>query len=176
MGALRRALASRAQPRVESDSLAELETLRREIAERDRALADLKRQTEEATRRAEQSRVTAEREQVRSRVIQAAHKSGAIDPEEVADLLTGRLRLEGNRVVSAETPEQDHEAVVKSYLAGKPHHVRAPVAQGSGAPPYPGSAPTPPPPQQFDLSTREGATGALRAGLLGSIKPKQTQI
>jgi hypothetical protein len=162
MSILKRALASaRSKSAPTGDSSTETETLRRQLAESEAKTARAKAEAQQAGQKAEQARVAAERELIRSRLTTSAARLGAVKSEELADLLASRCRIEGDRVVSLDDPAVDHEAVVKTYLEANPHHQRATVAQGSGASPYPGTAPSPPPKKQYDLRTSEGANAAL---------------
>lgn len=84
-------------------------------------------------------------ERIRRALVSAAAKHGAIDPEEVADLLERRCRLDDNYAVEvldeagkhAYGPKGDDltpEQLVDGYLGKKPHLVRAgSTGQGGGS-------------------------------------------
>lgn len=161
MSILKKALAARRSAATTGESDTQTETLRRQLAESQASTQRAKAEAAQAAQKAEQARVAAERELIRSKITTSAARLGAVKSEELADLLASRCRIEGDRVVSLDDPAVDHEGLVKSYLEGNPHHQKAQVAQGSGASPYPGTAPSPPPKKQYDLRTSEGATQAL---------------
>lgn len=153
------------------DLAAENDRLRRQVAERDTQIASHRRKIDELTRANDTLRITSDNERLRSALVQEAHKQGALDPEEIADLCRGRVRLDNGKIVGVEDPTQDVAGAVKSYLEKRPHHLKAPVVQGSGAGHFPGSPPAPPPQKQHDMTTQHGATGAFREAVLRSIKP-----
>jgi hypothetical protein len=171
--------ATPAAPAVPSQFLAELdraraerEAARAELAKRDAAEAETKAllaQLQEKVALTEREREalaaarTADRIRYEARMAAAEH--GAVDPDDVVDLVTRGLKVDADRVVAADgTPVADF---VKGYLAKKPHLARARVAGGSGASPFPpaGGAGAPAPP---DLGTAEGMTAYARRLTHGS--------
>jgi hypothetical protein len=124
-------------------------------------------QAEAAARKTSEER---DAERVRAAIVRAANAKHALDPDEIADLLHRKVALRDGKIVSADDPEKDVDAVVGGYLESKPHHVRAQVAQGSGAPTIAGRAPTPPAPANHDRTNRDGATAAFREALLKTAK------
>ena len=148
---------------------AEIERLRRQNAELAASNAKLQGDHDKAHRAlvATQS----ERDQERMRTTLMRHAASAVDPEDVADalILKGRVKLVDGRLVSAEDPAVDAEAVVKTFLEKKPHLVRGTQSSGSGSPPITGTIPSPPAPAKHDMKTAEGKTAAFREGLLKMV-------
>jgi hypothetical protein len=94
---------------------------------------------------------------IQSAVRLAAMEAGAIDPDDVTTLLSGRFTLdESGAVITADDTKAKALDAVKSFLEKKPHLAGRKVANGSGASPFPAqSAPSAP---KLDLNSREGAT------------------
>lgn len=149
----------------------DVERFRRQVAERDAALTRAAKENEQLRAAAAAVAVERDRERTRAAVVKAASAANAIDPEDLADLLSSRLRYVDGKAQHAEDA-RDVGAVVAEYLAGKPHHVRAQVAAGTGATARTAPAPGPAPAGVHDTTTRAGATAALHEGLLRSITRK----
>jgi hypothetical protein len=144
---------------------AEREELQRlKDAETDRAKTDLEQKKEydkaletERTKFTTKEKAAAERQtrlanelkkdRVRSRLVSEAAKQGAIDPEEIADLLERRVRFDIDTlaisVVDAADPDKESltregdamsiNDLVTDYLGKKKHLVKAADGEGSGA-------------------------------------------
>lgn len=139
------------------------ERWKRKLAESDAAAAKLRAELDAEKRRAAAAAAERDAERVRTTLLRAATAAGAVEPDDVADLVQRRVVLRDGKVVAADDPEKSADAVVAEFLAGKPAYVRAQVATGSGAPPRAAAAPPPPAPGAHDLTTREGATAHLHA-------------
>lgn len=147
------------------------ERWKRKLAESDAQTAKLRAELEAEKRRAAAAAAERDAERVRTTLLRAATAAGAIEPEDVADLVQRRVTLRDGKVVAADDPDKSADAVVAEFLAGKPAYVRAQVATGSGAPPRAAPAPTPPAPGAHDLRTAEGATAHLHEQLRSRLAP-----
>lgn len=103
----------------------------------------------------------------------AAMEAGAIDPDDVTTLLSGRFTIaeDGLTVITADDTKAKAVDAVKSFLEKKPHLAGRKVAGGSGASPFP--AQTAPTSKPFDFSTREGATAYVDSLLAAGNPPKK---
>jgi hypothetical protein len=144
------------------------ERFKRKLAELEARAVKAERSVAQAEDRARKTEEERDAERVRAAIVRAA--KDAMDPDEIADLLHRKVSLREGKIVGVENPEHDVDAVVKAYLDARPHHVRAQVAQGTGAPPITGRAPTPPAPTNHDRATRDGATAAFREALMKTVK------
>jgi hypothetical protein len=99
---------------------------------------------------------------IQSAVRLAAMEAGAIDPDDVTTLLSGKFTVdESGTVITADDTKAKAIDAVKSFLEKKPHLLGRKVASGSGASPFPAqSAPTG---QKPDLTTAAGMTAFARA-------------
>jgi regulator of replication initiation timing len=155
-----------------SASADDVERLRRQVAELQAQNTKLRGEYDSTRKKYDATLLERDQERVRNALLAHAQKHNAVDPEEIADLLVRRVRIDGGKVVSADEPDKDAATVVKSYLDARPHHVRGQQSAGSGAPPAPGALPAPPPPAKHDVRTREGATKAAHEHLLKLLEPK----
>lgn len=110
-------------------------------------------------------------ERLRASVLKSASAAGAIDPEDVTDLVLARYRLttgpEG-KIVREDDAAADLDTTIKTLLESKPHLARSTVASGTGsAPQARTSGPTAAPTKSF----RESPNEALRAFALGAAAP-----
>lgn len=115
----------------------ELTNLRRELAESRAKLGEIEKEREHWRTKAEQSEARYTSEKIRRSLYSAASAAGAIDPDDVVDLVINRgARIEGDRVVFGQGAEaKDATAFVSTFVESKPHlRKSAPVSQGTGAP------------------------------------------
>lgn len=123
--------------------------------------AQLERKTRElatAQQQAVEVRNELQGERVRTALINAAAAHNAIDPDEVAEIMRGRVQYVDGKIVSKDDPAKTHDEVVKEYLATKAHHVRAQVAPGSGSPPRAANVPATAPAAGAPKSLAEALT------------------
>lgn len=124
-----------------------------------------------AEQRAAQIEAERAAERLRASVLKSASAAGAVDPEDVTDLVLARYRLttgpEG-KIVREDDAAADLDTTVKALLESKPHLARSTVASGTGtAPQARTSGPTAAPTKSF----RESPNEALRAFALGAAAP-----
>lgn len=142
-------------------SAEDFERLRAKSAELETALAksaaDLEAARQERARIAEQNN----RERIRFTALNLAERAGAISAEQVVKLLGDELTLtEKGEVVLTSDPKIGAEAHIKAFLETNAHFRKPQVHAGSGAQPFPATAPgggTKP-----DLTTDAGLTTYAR--------------
>lgn len=130
-----------------------------------------RRKVKAAEQRAAQIEQERAAERLRASVLKSASAAGAIDPEDVTDLVLARYRLttgpEG-KIVREDDAAADLDTTIKTLLESKPHLARSTVASGTGsAPQARTSGPTAAPTKSF----RESPNEALRAFALGAAAP-----
>ena len=133
----RRSKAAPASQDDAEDVSTELANLRRELAESRAKLGEIEKERESWRTKAEQSEARYTSEKIRRALYSAASAAGAIDPDDVVDLVINRgARIDGDRVVFGQGAEaKDAAAFVTTFVESKPHlRKAAPVAQGSGSP------------------------------------------
>lgn len=122
---------------------------------------------------AQAAKIEAERakERLRASVLKSATALGAVDPEDVADLVLARHRFVASpegKIVREDDATADLDTTLKTMLDGKPHLVRSTVASGTGAAPVARTAgPTSAPTKSF----REDPNAALAAFAAGLAAP-----
>jgi hypothetical protein len=167
--------------------LAQLEALRAENAkfkaaeearlktdeETKTALAKLQEQIQlterDKAKLAEENRST----KIANAVRLAAMAAGAVDPDDVTMLLSGKFTLDesGNVIAADETKAKATDAV-KAFLEKKPHLAGRKVAGGSGASPFPAqSAPNAP---SYDMSNPADVNRAFHDRLRAVASPAPT--
>lgn len=152
---------------------AQLEEQRRASAQRDALLAKYRKDAETAAQRASALDNELTTERISQALRDAGAKLGAHKPSELAQILRDRVQFVDGKVLSREDPSKTYEDVAREYLAENPHHVRAQIAAGSGAPPRAAATPPAPAQQAHDTRTGEGATNALRASVLALIPSRK---
>jgi hypothetical protein len=102
-----------------------------------------------------------ERDQIATAVRDAVRDADAIEVDDAVALLAPAFKLLDGKVVAAADGAAVADAV-KAWFGKRPHMVKPRVAAGSGAPPFPGSAPVVNA-VTYDLRTAEGMTGFARS-------------
>lgn len=121
----------------EQDVATDLANARRELAEARAKLGEIEREREGWRAKAEKAEGSLVTERINRALYSAASAAGAIDPDDVVELVRSKgARLDGDKVVFGQGAEaKDASAFVTSFVEGKPHlRKAAPVAQGSGSP------------------------------------------
>lgn len=95
----------------------------------------------------------------------SALKHGAKYADDVVRLTSSEFAVVNDKVVVAAKPELSAEDHIKAWLDQRPEYKVAQVQQGSGTPPFPGTAPAT---RVLDLSTSEGKTAFARSLGLGN--------
>lgn len=154
------------------EAAAKLARMQRELERKDlqtRQLIDAERaKAKKAEARVAQIEEDRKREVLRATVAKSASLLGAIDPDDVTDLVLARHRFttspEG-KYVREDDATADVDATIKSILDAKPHLVRGTVASGTGAKPAQRTeAPTAKP----QVSFRQDPNAALRQFVEGA--------
>lgn len=124
------------------EAAAKLARMQRDLERKDiqtRQLLEAERaKAKKAEARAAQIEQDRKRELLRSTVAKAASTYGAIDPEDVTDILLARHKFttspEG-KYVREDDATADVDTTVKSFLEAKTSYVKSTVASGTGASP-----------------------------------------
>lgn len=102
------------------------------------------------------------RMRIEGAVRDAARDHGALDPDDLTELLSKKFTLdENNAVIVSDDTKAKASDYVKSFLEKKPHYAGRKIASGSGASPFP--AQSAPVSQQFDMNTDVGLTNYVRS-------------
>lgn len=140
MATLKDKLASAKRPASKSDEGDDLSiqvaNATRELAEARAKLAAAEKTAAEWQSKAEKVEGSLASERMNRALYSAATSAGAIDPDDVVELVRSKgARLEGDKVVFGQGAEvKDAASFVASYLEGKPHLRKAQVSAGSGSP------------------------------------------
>ncbi len=129
--------ARKPEPGDGDDVAVRVANLERELAEARAKLAEREKDAETWRAKAEATDAKYTAEKIRGALRGAAAKANAIDPEDVVELVINRgARIDGDRVVFGQGAEaKAADEFVASFVASKPHLMRAAqVAQGSGTP------------------------------------------
>jgi len=101
------------------------------------------------------------RERIRFTALNLAERAGAVNAEQVVRLLVDDFSLtEAGEVVTTADPKIGAETHIKTFLDANAHFRKPQVAAGSGASPFPASAPGAAP--KADLTTDAGLTDYAR--------------
>lgn len=172
-GKIEQKRASRPQDGDGDDLPVQIANLQRELAEARSKLGEVEKDRESYRAKAEKAEGSLVTERINRALYSAATSAGAIDPDDVVELVRAKgARLDGERVVFGQGEQaQDAAAYVSTWLETKPHlRKSAPVAQGSGAPATQASAAPAAPPPKARPDTRD--TAALSAHYRDEIKAK----
>lgn len=97
---------------------------------------------------------------IREKILAIAASKNAVDPEDILYRFESKVKQNADKLVmdgSERTLDED----IESFLAAKPHLIKAPVAeQRAGASPFPASQKSD---KKIDVSTNEGATEYARS-------------
>lgn len=175
------AAAPAAAPKTNAEALALIEQLKRQNAElQTRSARDVAAANDRAAKAQREAEAAAEERRlarIRDGIVRAAKAAGAIDEEDVADLVMTRAKFalgDDGRVTLADKPDVDAAAHVASFLESRHHLARARTAAGSGASTAPQAPAAAPPPPQYDPKTSQGLTQHLRDRLLSRATPQPT--
>jgi hypothetical protein len=143
--------------------------LRANLAARDAEIEKLRGEAADATKSASAAKAAAEAADasaktmaIRSALVAAATE--AVDPSEVATLLADSMMVAPDgKIIAKANADHDVKRVVADFLRTKPHHARARIPSGTGAPTGQAAGMPPIAPQNFDLGTNEGLTRYARA-------------
>lgn len=125
---------------------------------------------EKLQRELDDMRAAQKRASMRQSLVSAAKAAGAVDEEDVADLVLARHRFvasDDGKVLREDDPALDGAATTKAFLDSRPHLVRSQVSPGAGANRFPttpvAGAPAP--------SLANDPTGAMRAYVNAIAQP-----
>lgn len=121
----------------ERDAATDLANVRRELAEARAKLGEIEKERESWRAKAERAEGSLVTERINRTLYSAASAAGAIDPDDVVELVRNKgARLDGDKVVFGQGADaKDAASFVASFVESKPHlRKAAAVAQGSGSP------------------------------------------
>jgi len=100
------------------------------------------------------------KKEIREKILAIAASKNAVDPEDILYRFESKVKQTADKLVmdgSEKTLDED----IESFLAAKPHLIKAPVAeQRAGASPFPASQKSD---KVIDVRTNEGATEFARS-------------